>query len=84
MENVSVESMEVLIVGLKYIAVALCMFPLGRVASAIGKIYSSLIAEVSRNPAARNSLFTYALIGFALAEAAGLFAFVVGFIILFS
>lgn len=79
-----VESVSLLMLGLKYIAVALCMLPLGRVAGAIGKIYVSLITETSRNPAAKNTLFTYALIGFALAEATGLYALVVGFIILFS
>ena len=38
----------------------------------IGNIFASLIASTARNPAIRNQLFTYAILGFALAEATGL------------
>ena len=78
------ESAKLIATGLKYIAVGLCMFPMAGVALGIGNIFSSLITETSRTPAAKGGLFTYALIGFALAEAAGLYALVVAFIILFS
>ncbi|UQY80557.1 ATP synthase subunit c [Candidatus Hepatincola sp. Av] len=78
------ENTELIATAIKYIGVGLCMIPMGGVAAGIGSIFASLVAEISRNPAAKNSLFTYALIGFALAEAAGLYALVVAFIILFS
>jgi len=78
------ESMKLLSDAIKYIAVALCMIPMGAVAHGIGNIFSSLIAETSRNPAAKSTLFTYALIGFALVEAAGLYALVIAFIIMFA
>jgi F0F1-type ATP synthase membrane subunit c/vacuolar-type H+-ATPase subunit K len=78
------ESMTLLSNAIKYIAVALCMIPMFGVATGIGNIFSSLIAEISRNPAAKSTLFTYALIGFALVEAAGLYALVIAFIIMFA
>ncbi len=78
------ESTQLIATSIKYVAVALCMLPLFAVALGIGNIFSTLITESSRNPGAKNSLFTYALIGFALVEAAGLYALVVAFIILFS
>jgi F-type H+-transporting ATPase subunit c len=48
----------------------------------IGIIFSSLINALARNPAAR--VQTPAYIGFALAEATGLFGFVVALLILFG
>jgi F0F1-type ATP synthase membrane subunit c/vacuolar-type H+-ATPase subunit K len=78
------ENMKLLSDAIKYIAAALCMIPMWGVASGIGNIFSSLIAETSRNPVAKNTLFTYALIGFALVEAAGLYSLVIAFIIIFS
>ena len=48
----------------------------------IGIIFSGLINAIARNPAAR--VTTQAYIGFALAEATGLFGFVVALIILFG
>ncbi|MFL1780765.1 ATP synthase subunit c [Candidatus Hepatincolaceae symbiont of Richtersius coronifer] len=80
----NIESYKYLATGLKYLGVGLCMLPLAAVASSIGKIFSTLVTETSRNPAAKTSLFTYSLIGFALVEAAGLYALVVAFIMLFS
>jgi F-type H+-transporting ATPase subunit c len=50
----------------------------------IGSVFAALIIGTSRNPALRQSLFTYAILGFALSEATGLFALMVGFLILFS
>jgi F-type H+-transporting ATPase subunit c len=50
----------------------------------IGIVFGALINGVSRNPSIEKQLFTYALIGFALSEAAGLFALIISFIILFA
>ncbi len=36
------------------------------------KIFSSLIASTARNPQLRGQLFSFAILGFALAEATGL------------
>jgi F-type H+-transporting ATPase subunit c len=50
----------------------------------IGSIFSSLVSSIARNPASQAQITTPALLGFALAEATGLFGLVVAFIILFG
>ncbi|TVY43943.1 ATP synthase F(0) complex subunit C2, mitochondrial [Lachnellula occidentalis] len=50
----------------------------------IGTVFGSLITGVARNPALRGQLFSYAILGFAFAEATGLFALMVSFLILFA
>ena len=43
----------------------------------------ALIIGVSRNPALRGQLFAYAILGFAFAEATGLFALMMAFLLLY-
>lgn len=50
----------------------------------IGSIFAALISATARNPALRQQLFSNAILGFALAEATGLFALIVSFLILYS
>jgi F-type H+-transporting ATPase subunit c len=50
----------------------------------IGTVFGSLITGVARNPALRAQLFAYAILGLAFAEATGLFALMVSFLILFA
>ncbi|KAG9241217.1 ATP synthase subunit C-domain-containing protein [Calycina marina] len=50
----------------------------------IGSVFAALITGVARNPALRGQLFSYAILGFAFAEATGLFALMVSFLILFT
>ncbi|KAH8805057.1 ATP synthase subunit C-domain-containing protein [Xylogone sp. PMI_703] len=50
----------------------------------IGTVFGSLITGVARNPSLRGQLFSYAILGFAFAEATGLFALMVSFLILFA
>lgn len=50
----------------------------------IGNIFSSLVASIARNPASQAQIQVPALLGFALAEATGLFGLIVAFIILFT
>jgi F-type H+-transporting ATPase subunit c len=50
----------------------------------IGSVFAALITGVARNPALRAQLFGYAILGFAFAEATGLFALMVSFLILFA
>jgi len=50
----------------------------------IGTVFGALITGVARNPALRGQLFSYAILGFAFAEATGLFALMVSFLILFA
>jgi F-type H+-transporting ATPase subunit c len=50
----------------------------------IGIVFGALIQGVARNPGMRQQLFTYAILGFALSEATGLFALMISFMILFA
>ena len=50
----------------------------------IGNIFAALVSSIARNPASQAQITTPALLGFALAEATGLFGLVVAFIILFG
>jgi len=50
----------------------------------IGTVFGALITGVARNPSLRGQLFSYAILGFAFAEATGLFALMVSFLILFT
>lgn len=50
----------------------------------IGIVFGSLMFAYSRNPTLKNSLFTYAILGFALTEAMGLFCILMAFVILFA
>ncbi|KAL9056306.1 MAG: hypothetical protein Q9162_002997 [Coniocarpon cinnabarinum] len=45
----------------------------------IGIVFGALILGVARNPSLRGQLFSYAILGFAFAEATGLFAMMLGF-----
>lgn len=42
----------------------------------IGVVFGALIIGVARNPQIREQLFSYAILGFAFAEATGLFALI--------
>ena len=53
-------------------------------APGVGIVFYALIQGTSRNPSVKNQLFQYAVLGFALSEATGLFALMVSFMILFS
>lgn len=50
----------------------------------IGVVFGSLILGYARNPQLQKSLFSYAIIGFALTEAIGLLALMMAFLILFT
>ncbi|KAM6107949.1 LOW QUALITY PROTEIN: ATP synthase F(0) complex subunit C1, mitochondrial [Pterocles gutturalis] len=49
----------------------------------IGTVFGSLIIGYARNPS-QQQLFSYAILGFALSEAMGLFCLMVAFLILFA
>ena len=50
----------------------------------IGLVFGSLIEATARNPSLRPQLFSYAILGFALAEATGLFCLMMAFLLLYS
>jgi F-type H+-transporting ATPase subunit c len=68
----------------KFIGAGLACFALIGAGIGIGNIFGSYLSGALRNPSAAPGQFTNLLIGFALAEATGLFGLVIAFIILFS
>lgn len=50
----------------------------------IGTVFGSLIMGYARNPSLKQQLFSYAILGFALAEAMGLFCLMIAFLMLFA
>lgn len=62
----------VFLVGMKVVAAAICMLPLGGCALGVGLIFCGLLYGISRNPSAYDSVFGLSLLGLAMVE---LFAF---------
>ena len=56
---------------------------LGGAGLGIGVVFGCLLNAYSRNPNLKRELFAYAILGFALTEAMGLFCLMMAFIILF-
>jgi len=50
----------------------------------IGSVFGSLVIGYARNPSLKQQLFSYAILGFALSEAMGLFCLMMAFLILFA
>ena len=67
----------------RFVGAGLASIGLGGAAIGIGIVFGYLISGVSRNPNLKRELFTYAILGFALTEAMGLFALMMAFMILF-
>ena len=55
----------------------------GLTGAGIGVVFGALIIGVSRNPSLKGQLFSYAILGFAFAEATGLFALMMAFLLLY-
>lgn len=50
----------------------------------IGIVFAALINSTSRNPEIKSDLFSYAILGFALTEALGLFSLMLAFLLLYA
>ena len=68
----------------KYIGAGLATIGLAGAGVGIGVVFSGLIVATARNPQMRGQLFNYTILGFALAEATGLFALMIAFLLLYS
>ena len=68
----------------KMIGAGLAAIALAGAGVGIGHIFGNYLNGALRNPGAAQSQYTNLLLGFALAEATGLFGLVVAFIILFG
>ncbi|RYP12174.1 hypothetical protein DL767_011379 [Monosporascus sp. MG133] len=73
-----------LIASAKMQGAGLATIGLGGAGIGIGTVFGALIQGVARNPALKGQLFSYAILGFAFAEATGLFALMVAFLLLFA
>jgi F-type H+-transporting ATPase subunit c len=71
------------LIAMKYIGVGLMSFAMLGAAIGVGKIFASLLDGIARNPSATSELQKYAFIGAGLAEAMGLFAFVIAMLLMF-
>ena len=67
----------------RYIGAGIAFSAIGGVGAGIGLLFSGLLQAVSGNPRLEGSLFSTALLGFALTESALLFALLSGFVVLF-
>lgn len=69
---------------IKYIGVGLCSLGMAGAAIAIGNIFGSFFNSIARNPSAAPKIEKYIYIAAGLAEAMGIFAVLVAFLILFG
>merc|ERR1712172_316795 len=56
----------------------------GVAGAGIGSVFGSLIIGYARNPSLKQQLFSYAILGFALSEAMGLFCLKMAYLLLFA
>ncbi|MBL3284202.1 ATP synthase subunit c [Rickettsiales endosymbiont of Paramecium tredecaurelia] len=70
--------------ALKYIGAGLMAFGMLGGAIGVGNIFNGLLNGIARNPSASEQLQRMAFIGAGLAEAMGLFSFVIAMLLIFS
>lgn len=74
---------EVLTAG-KYVRAGAASIVAAGSGAGIGTVFGNLIIGYARNPSLKQQLFTYAILGFAISEAMGLFCIMIAFLILFG
>lgn len=70
--------------GAKFIGAGAASIGAGGSGAGIGTVFGNLIIGYARNPSLKQQLFTYAILGFAISEAMGLFCLMIAFLILFG
>jgi len=68
----------------KYIGAGAATVGVAGSGAGIGSVFGSLVVGYARNPSLKQQLFSYAILGFALSEAMGLFCLMMAFLILFA
>ncbi|EEB16230.1 ATP synthase lipid-binding protein, putative [Pediculus humanus corporis] len=68
----------------KYIGAGAATVGVAGSGAGIGSVFGSLIIGYARNPSLKQQLFSYAILGFALSEAMGLFCLMMSFLLLFA
>ncbi len=70
--------------SLKYIGAGLMAIGMMGASIGVGNIFASLIQGISRNPSLEDRLQRVAFIGAGLAEAMGLFSFIIAILLIFG
>lgn len=70
--------------SLKFIGIGLTSIAMLGSALGIGNIFAALLNGIARNPSAEDKLMKGAFIGAGLAEAMGLFAFLIALLLIFT
>jgi len=73
-----------MVLAAKILGAGLATMSLTGAGIGIGLVFAALINGTSRNPSLRSQLFSYAILGFALTEAIGLFALMMAFLLLYA
>jgi len=68
----------------KLIGAGLATIGLAGAGVGVGTVFAALVNSTARNPSLKQQLFSYAILGFALTEAVGLFALMMAFLILYA
>ncbi len=80
----SSEFLQILLTTSKNVGAGLATIGLVGAGAGVGVVFAGLMISYGRNPSLKNELFGYAILGFALSEATGLFSLMMAFLILFS
>ena len=72
------------VITFKFIGAGIMAFGMLGAAIGVGNIFSALLNAIARNPSASDQLQRMALIGAGLAEAMGLFSFVIAMLLIFT
>ncbi|VDK41434.1 unnamed protein product [Taenia asiatica] len=68
----------------KYIGAGAATIGVAGSGAGIGSVFGNLVMGYARNPGLKQQLFSYAILGFALSEAMGLFCLMMAFLILYA
>nr|YP_003127036.1 Atp9p [Brettanomyces custersianus]ACU32819.1 Atp9p [Brettanomyces custersianus] len=68
----------------KYIGAGIATIGLLGAGIGIAIVFAALINGTSRNPGIKDTIFPYAILGFALSEATGLFCLMISFLLLYG
>ena len=68
----------------RMLSASLALIALFGVGLSMGKIFSTWLESIARNPSVKDSLFPVGLLGFAITESIALFALLVALLILFK
>merc|ERR1711910_102726 len=68
----------------KYIGAGAATVGVAGSGAGIGSVFGSLVIGYARNPSLKGQLFSFAILGFALSEAMGLFCLMMAFLLLFA